>query len=105
MNRAFRWGAAALLAFVAAALVAPFIRVDQYKEQIRAGLQRALHRKVDIWGEAHLTLFRGPGFSVEQVVIHDDPALGLEPLASVPELQTTVSLYSLWTGKLEFSSV
>jgi hypothetical protein len=105
VKRALKTGALLLMLLLVAGVVAPYIRVDQYREQIRASLQRALQRKVDIWGDARLNLFRGPGFSVEKVVIHDDPSIGIEPLASVPELQTTVSLSSLWTGRLEFSVV
>jgi hypothetical protein len=105
VKRAFKYGSLGLLLILVAGLVAPFIRADQYREQIRQGLQRALHRKVDIHGDTRLNLFRGPGFSIEQVVIHDDPSVGLEPMANVPELQATVRLSSLWSGKLEFATV
>lgn len=105
MKRAFRIGGVLLLALLIAGLVAPLIRVDSYRERLQAGLQRALKRKVDIHGDARLNLFQGPGFSIKGVVIHEDPAIGIEPMASVPELQTTVSLSSLWTGRLEFSVV
>lgn len=105
MMRLLRWGGIALALLLIAGMVAPYIRVDQYREQIRAGLQRSLQRKVDIYGDTRLNLFRGPGFSIGKVVIHDDPSIGLEPLANVLELQTTVSLRSLWTGRLEFATV
>lgn len=105
MKRAFKLGAFGLLLILIAGLVAPFIRVDQYREQIRDGLQRSLHRKVEILGDTRLNLFRGPGFSVEKVVIHDDPSAGLEAFANVPELQASVRLSSLWGGRLEFDTV
>jgi hypothetical protein len=38
-------------------------------------------------------------------VIHENPAVGIEPFANVPELQASVRLSSLWTGRLEFSTV
>ena len=105
MKRVLRIAAAGLLLLLIAGVAAPFVRVDQYREQIRAGLERALQRKVDIYGDTRLNLFRGPGFSIGKVVIHDDPSITIEPLANVPELQTTVSLSSLWTGRLEFGQV
>ncbi|MDZ4798992.1 MAG: AsmA family protein [Bryobacteraceae bacterium] len=105
MKRGVKYGLIAFLLLVVAGVVAPFIRVSQYREQIRLGLERSLHRKVEIYGDAHLNLFRGPGFSVEKVVIYDDPHAGLEPLANVAELQTTVALSSLLTGRLAFNSV
>ena len=105
MKRALQYSAVALLLLLIAGIAAPYVRVDQYREQIRAGLERALQRKVEINGDTRLNIFRGPGFSVEKVLIHDDPSITVEPLASVPELQTTVSLRSLWTGRLEFAQV
>ena len=105
MKRPVVWAFGAALLFVAAAVIAPYIRVDTYREQIREGLQRSLRRKVEINGDTRLNLLRGPGFSVQQVVIHDDPKFGLEPLASVPEIQARVSLLSLWSGRLEFATV
>jgi hypothetical protein len=104
LRKSLRYGLVAVLLLVAGGIVAPYIGADRYKVQIRDGLQRALHRKVDI-GETHLNLFRGPGFSVERVIIHDDPSAGIEPLASVPELQATISLMSLLKGRLEFATV
>lgn len=105
MKRALKWSGIALALLLLAGVAAPFIGADRYKEQIRVGLERALQRKVDIYGDIRLNLFRGPGFSVEQVVIHEDPAIGIEPFASVPELQAQVSFSSLWTGRLGFSTV
>jgi len=105
VKRGVRYGFLALVLLLIAGVAAPFIRVDQYREQIRIGLERGLHRKVEIYGDAHLNLFRGPGFSVEKVVIYDDPGAGIEPLANVAELQTTLSLSSLVTGRLDFRTV
>jgi len=105
MKRGVRYSLIALAVILVGGIVAPFIRVSYYREQIRESLQRNLHRRVDIYGDAHLNLFRGPGFSVEKVVIHDSVESGPEPLANVAELQTTVSLSSLWKGQLEFASV
>ena len=105
MKRVLRYSTIAVLLLLIAGVAAPYVRVNQYREQIRAGLERALQRKVDIDGDTRLNLFRGPGFSIKKVVIHDDPSITIEPLANVPELQTTVSLSSLWTGRLEFAQV
>ncbi|MBC7927563.1 MAG: hypothetical protein H7039_18105 [Bryobacteraceae bacterium] len=105
MNRPVKLALSGVALLLAGSIFAPLIRVDQYREQIRIGLERSLHRKVEIYGDAHINLFRGPGFSVGKVVIYDDPSAGLEPFANVPELQTTVSLQSLWTGRLSFAAV
>ncbi len=105
MNRGLKYGLIGLALLLIGGIVAPFIRVSQFREQIRIGLERSLHRRVEIYGDAHLNLFRGPGFSVEKVVIYDDPSAGLEPLANVAELQTTLGLSTFLTGRLSFTSV
>ncbi len=50
-------------------------------------------------------LFRGPGFTLRGVVIHDDPAVGVEPFAYVTSIEARVRFTSLWRGRLEFASL
>ena len=84
----------AVLVAVAFAAV-PFIRADRYRERIRSELERALNRRVEINGPVRLMLFPYPGVSVRGVVIHDDPSIGLEPLAYVPSLDLGLHWRSL----------
>lgn len=105
MSRPVRWALRMSAALLLAGLIAPFISVNEARHQLQAGLERALGRRVEVFGDTTLNLFRGPGFSLAKVVIYEDSATGIEPLANVPELQATVSLRSLWTGHLEFASV
>lgn len=93
---------AVLLALAAA--VPYFFSADRYAATIRASLERALQRKVEI-GKARFHLLTGPGFSVEDVVIHDDLANGLEPVAYVTSLEARLHWRSLFTRRLEFSSL
>jgi len=94
----------ALLAVIAAGLAAPFLRADRLRPRIQAALEAALKRPVRI-GDVHLNLFTGPGFTVERVLIDDDPAAGIEPFANVDSLRARVRLGSLFAGKLAFSSL
>ena len=93
---------AALAIIILLGIAAPFIHADRYGEQIRDALQRGLNRKVEI-GAVHFNLFTGPGFTIENVVIYDDPSAGLEPFAHMLELEARVGLSSLFTGQLDFS--
>jgi hypothetical protein len=95
-----------LLAFViVAGLLAPFLRADRLRPRIQAALEAALNRPVHITSAVHLNLFTGPGFSVDDVLIDDDPASGIEPFAHVESLRARVRLTSLLRGKLAFSSL
>jgi hypothetical protein len=94
---------------VIAGLAAPKFRAGQYRDKIRAALEKALNRKVE-FGEIHYNVFTGPGFSVDNVTIGEDPELGSEPIAYVnssitSKLTAVPRLWSLFTGHLEFSSL
>ena len=90
---------------LAAGVAAPFLNAARFQKQIREGLERGLQRKVEIAGEIHFTLFTGPGFTVDDVLIAEDPRMGIEPFAYVSSLRARIRLRSLWTGKLEFSNL
>lgn len=94
-----------LAAVIAIGLLAPFLRADRLRPRIQAALQAALNRPVHITSAVHLSVFAGPGFSVDDVLIDDDPAAGIEPFAHVESLRARIRLSSLFTGKLAFSSL
>ncbi len=95
----------ALLVVIAIGLAAPQFRANQLRPRIQAGLEAALKRPVHIIGDVHLSFFTGPGFTVERVLIEDDPAAGIEPFANVESLRARLRLSSLLRGKLVFSSL
>ena len=100
----WRLGLAGVVLVVAVGLIAPLVDAHRFGARVTASLNRALGREVEI-GNVHLNLFGGPGFTVEKVVIHEDPAVGLEPFAYVESMAARVSFKSLWTGRLEFASL
>ncbi len=93
-----------ILLVITAGLGAPYLRADYFRQRIQEALERGLGRKVDV-DAVHFTLFAGPGFRVSGVTIHDDPRVGIEPLAYVDSLEARVHPASLWSGRLEFSSL
>lgn len=95
-------GASAL--FLIIGTIAPFLSADRYRGRLQASLGRALGREVSI-GEIRLNLFTGPGFTIKDVVIADDPAISAEPLAYVGEIRAIPRIIGIWTGKLSFSSL
>ncbi len=89
----FAGSAAGLL--LAAGLIAPYITADQFGKRLQASLERSLGRRVEI-GRVRFSLFEGPGFSVDDMTIHEDPAFGNEPIAYVQESGGVVVEPSLW---------
>ena len=100
--------AAPLLAIMGA-IGAPFLSADNFKEQIRVNIEKLLHRKVDVQGEARFQLYPRPGVSLSRVVIHELPELGVEPIAYMdyPESSLDVSLspLPLLLGRVKVSGV
>lgn len=104
MRGRLKYFGVALAAVVAAAIAAPHVRMQRFAREIHAALEQGLGRRVRI-GEVRFRLFTGPAFSVDKVVIYDDPAFGIEPMAHVGSLEARPRLWSLWTGRLEFTSI
>ena len=94
----------ALLVVLMAGLAAPYVDATGYRERIRAALEQALHRKVAV-GKVRFNLLTGPGFAVDNVVISEDPSIGIEPIAYVETLDARVRLTTLWTQSLSFSTL
>ena len=103
-KRAAKCLAIALAVLLAVGIAAPFLSVNRFAPRIKATLEAALKRKVEL-GPVHFSLFTGPGFSVENVVIHENPAFGVEPIAYVASLQAVPRLLSLFGGRLELASI
>lgn len=99
-----RWFLVALLGIVAVGLIAPRVSANRFRPRIQSALESALNRPVHL-GAVHLTLFTGPGFTVDNVLIDDDPAAGIEPFAHVESVEARIRWTSLVSGNLAFSSL
>jgi hypothetical protein len=93
-----------LLLLLLATLATEFLSADRFGKQIRQALEQALHRKVEI-GRVRFSLFYGPGFTLNDVLISEAPSHGSAPFAYVDSLTARVSLPSLLAGRLEFSNL
>jgi hypothetical protein len=93
--------AAAVVAF---GVLAPFVNVSSLSGPVRSAIEQALGREIQ-FSKVHLTLFSGPGFSLEDVIIAEDPRYGREPFAWVPSLQARIRIDKLLLGHLRLSSL
>jgi hypothetical protein len=89
---------------VAAGVAAPFLDADILRGRIQNAVEQGLHRRVAI-GKVRFNLFTGPGFTLKDVTIYDDPSVGIEPLAYVETVQARVRLLSLFSKRLAFSNL
>jgi hypothetical protein len=93
-----------LLAVLAVGFLAPHLEIDFMRPKIARALEQGLGRRVEV-GSVHFNLFTGPGFTADEVTIHEDSRAGIEPFAYVPTLEARVELLSLFRHRLEFSSL
>ena len=70
----------ALAAVIVIGLLAPFLRADRLRPRIQRALEAALNRPVHIASAVHMSVFTGLGFSVDDVLIDDDPRAGIAGL-------------------------
>jgi hypothetical protein len=87
-----------------AGIIAPFLDGSRFSAQIQQTLETTLGRKVE-FENVRFTFFSGPGFSLQNVTISEDPRYGLEPFAFVPTLQARIRLDKLLSGRVQFSSL
>jgi AsmA protein len=99
-----RVAVAGLLAILVLGIAAPFINGARFSGRVRTALESSLGRTVQ-FSAVHFTLFSGPGFSLENVIISEDPRYGLEPFAYVPTLQVRLRLDKLLFGQIRLSSL
>jgi hypothetical protein len=97
-------GAAAAV-WLMVGLGAPYVDANPYADRLRGSLSRALGRQVEFRSAVKFSLFKGPGFSVEDVVIHEDPAIGAEPIAYMDSMDVRPSIWSLLGGRFVVDSV
>jgi uncharacterized protein involved in outer membrane biogenesis len=98
---------ALLLLLVIVGFAAPAFTADQYGRRLQDSLGRALGRRVEI-GKVRFNLFKGPGFSVDNVTIYEDPAIGMEPVVYIQEpgsMEVAPSIWSLLGGKFVIASI
>ena len=101
LKRRVRWIVWSLALFALYRLYhADFWKAERFKDQTRQALEQALGRKVVINGGARYSWRTAPGITVEDVVIHEAPAHGREPMMYVTAIHTRVRLLSLLSGRL-----
>jgi uncharacterized protein involved in outer membrane biogenesis len=93
---------AVLLVLLALFLVRP--GADRLRWRITQSISQALGRKVNI-GYVHLRFLPRPGFEFDNLVIHDDPSFGAEPLLRAPDVTAWVRILPLFRGRIEIATL
>ena len=93
-----------LLSLFLLALIPPFISVNRYQRRIATSISDSLGRPVHL-DRVILNLLPLPGFTLENFVVDEDPAFGSEPVIRANSVRATLRLSSLWSRRVEFSTI
>jgi hypothetical protein len=110
-RRALKFVGYALALLLVAAVVAPYIAADRYGQRLTTSLERSLGRRIELKARPVFSLLHGPAFRVvganggSGVIIHEDPALGSEPIAYVGAMEVRPSILHLLTGRFVIGSI
>ena len=94
-RRLFRPGRIVLALFAFALLYAvavfygPSVTATRYEADLKRELERVLGRTVE-FRDVRYSFYPSPGLSAKDLVIHESPTFGIEPLAYVGEIRVGV---------------
>jgi Uncharacterized protein involved in outer membrane biogenesis len=96
----------ALVLLVVAALVfgPPLVNISRFQRRIATAIGNSLGRPVHL-DRVSLTLLPLPGFTIENLVVGEDPAFGAEPIIRANLVHASVRITSLWRRQIEFSTI
>ena len=96
--------AIALLVLLLLALTPPLINVSRLRLRIASNMSRSLGRPVHL-DRVSIHLLPMPGFTLENLVVSEDPAFGYEPVIRANQVEATLRVSSLWRRHVEFSTI
>ncbi len=94
----------ALAALLLLAIVPPLITVNRLQHRIATSISQSLGRPVHL-DQVTLNLLPLPGFTLNNLVVDEDPAFGSEPIIRANSVRVTLRFSSLWTRRVEFSTI
>ncbi len=94
----------ALVALLLLAIVPPLISVNRFQRRIATSISQSLGRPVHL-DRVTLNLLPLPGFTLDNLVVEEDPAFGSEPIIRANSVRATLRIRSLWTKRVEFSTI
>lgn len=99
------WWTAGLVALVVVLVVTPpLLNVSRLRKRIAASMSASLGRPVHLDGVT-LELLPIPGFTLQNLVVSEDPAFGNEPVIRANTVEIRLRPSSLWRRQVELSSI
>jgi hypothetical protein len=95
---------AGVLFLAALVFTPPLFNVSRLQRRIAASISASLGRPVTM-DKVSLHLLPMPGFTLENLVVSEDPSFGSEPTIRAGKVDVTLRPSSLWRRRVELSSI
>ncbi len=93
-----------VMLLLALVLTPPLLNVSRLRRRIAANMSESLGRPVHL-DKVSLHVLPVPGFTLENLVVSDDPSFGAEPVIRANSVRATVRVSSLWRRQVEFGTI
>jgi AsmA protein len=104
MKRRVLWTCVVVGLLLLLILTPPLFSVNRLQRRIAASMSASLGRPVHL-DRVSLHVLPVPGFTLENLVVSEDPAFGAEPVIRANTVDVTLRPSSLWRRRVEVSSI
>jgi len=103
-RRRLLWAAGAVSLLLLLSLTPPLMNVNRLRRRIATSMSASIGRPVHLDGVS-LHLLPIPGFTLQNLVVSEDPAFGDEPVIRAMKVEVTLRPSSLWRRQVEISTI
>jgi len=103
-RRRMLWVLIAVVIIAALILTPPLINANRLRLRIANKMSESLGRPVHL-DKVTLNILPVPGFTLENLVVGDDPSFGHEPVIRADSVHATLRASSLWRHQVEFGTI
>lgn len=103
-RRRLLWSIGVIAVLLVLLLTPPLLNVNRLRLRIADSMSTALGRPVHL-DKVTLHVLPVPGFTLENLVVSEDPAFGNEPVIRAMKVELTPRLSSLWRRQVEISTI
>ena len=103
-RRRMLWVLIAVILIAALILTPPLLNVNRLRLRIANKMSESLGRPVHL-DKVTLNILPVPGFTLENLVVGEDPSFGYEPVIRADSVHATIRASSLWRHQVEFGTI
>jgi hypothetical protein len=103
-RRRWIWTLVVLVLLLLLVLTPPLVNVNRLRRSIVTSMSASLGRPVHL-DRVSLNVLPVPGFTLENLVVSEDPAFGYEPTIRANVVEITLRPSSLWRRQVEISTI